>query len=129
MIMSLMLPTSWVFSHDRAWQLNLARVTAVAEHCLIHRAACLLAQEMLCSTKAMDVSHEANGEALCPKVCELLQLATLKDFLFRLIKLLSAQMAVNAALNVALNVALNAAANAALLQIAKRAMGCCDHMF
>ena len=45
---------------------------------------------------------------------------------------LPAQMAVNAALNVALvaaaNAALNAVLNAVLLQIAKRAMGCCDQM-
>ena len=47
---------------------------------------------MLCSKKATDVSHEANGEAFCPDVCELLQLAMLKDFLFRAIKLLSAQI-------------------------------------
>ena len=32
------------------------------------------------------------------------------------------------AVNAALNDALNAALNAVLLQIAKRAMGCCDHM-
>ena len=36
--------------------------------------------------------HEADGEALCPDVCELLQLAMLKDFLFKAIKLLSAQI-------------------------------------
>ena len=47
---------------------------------------------MHCSTKATDVSHEADGEALCPDVCELLQLAMLKDFLFKAIKLLSAQI-------------------------------------
>ena len=48
---------------------------------------------MLCSTKASDVSHEANGEALCPEVCELLQLAMLKDFLFKVIKLLCREAA------------------------------------
>ena len=37
-------------------------------------------------------------------------------------------MAVNAALNVALNAAANAELNAVMLQIAKRAMGCCDQM-
>ena len=37
-------------------------------------------------------------------------------------------MAANAALNVALNAAANAALNAVLLQIAKRAMGCCVQM-
>ena len=37
-------------------------------------------------------------------------------------------MAANAALNVALKAAANAALNAVLLQIAKRAMGCCDQM-
>ena len=37
-------------------------------------------------------------------------------------------MAVNAALDVALNASANAAPNAVLLQIAKRAMGCCDQM-
>ena len=35
-------------------------------------------------------------------------------------------MAANAALHVALNAAANAALNAVLLQIAKRAMRCCD---
>ena len=66
-------PIRWVASDG--WQLNLTLAAAVAEHGLSYRAACLLAQEMLCSTKATDVSHEANGEALCPDVCELLQLA------------------------------------------------------
>ena len=47
---------------------------------------------MLCSAKATDMSHEAAGEALCPWVCELLQLAMLKGFLFKAIKLLSAQI-------------------------------------
>ena len=83
-------PVRWIASDG--WQLNLALVAAVAEHWLSHRAACLFTQEMHCSTKAADVSHEADGEALCPDVCELLQLAMLKDFLFKAIKLLSAQM-------------------------------------
>ena len=47
---------------------------------------------MLSSRKAIDVSHEADGEALCPEVCELLQLAMLKDFLFKVIQLLSARI-------------------------------------
>ena len=83
-------PVRWVASYG--WQLNLALVAAVAEPWLSYCAACLLAQEMLCSTKATDVSHEADGEALCPDVCELLQLAMLKDFLSKAIKLLSAQI-------------------------------------
>ena len=83
-------PERWIAS-DR-WQLNLALVAAVAEHWLSHCAACLLAQEMLCCTKGTDVSHEANGEAVCPGVCELLQLAMLKYFFFKVIKLLSAQV-------------------------------------
>ena len=80
-------PVRWIASDG--WQLNL---TLLAEHWLSHRAACLLTQEMHCSTKAADVSHEADGEALRPDVCELLQLAMLKDFLFKAIKLLSAQI-------------------------------------
>ena len=76
-------PVRWVASDG--WQLNLALVAAVAEHWLSHRARCLLAQERLCSTKATDVSHEADGEVLRPKVCELLQLAMLKNFLFKVI--------------------------------------------
>ena len=84
------MPTERIAS-DR-WQLNLALVAAVAEHWLSHCAACLLAQEMLCCTKGTDVSHEANGEAVCPGVCELLQLAMLKYFFFKVIKLLSAQV-------------------------------------
>ena len=83
-------PVRWIASDG--WQLNLALVAAVAEHWLSHRAACLFTQEMHCSTKAADVSHEADGEALRPDVCELLQLAMLKDFLFKAIKLLSAQI-------------------------------------
>ena len=83
-------PISWVASDG--WQLNLALVAAVAERWLSYCAACLLAQEMLCSTKAADVSHEADGEALCPWICELLQLAVLKDFLFKAVKLLTAQV-------------------------------------
>ena len=38
---------------------------------------------MLCFTTATDVSHEADGEVLCPQVCELLQLAMLKDMVLR----------------------------------------------
>ena len=83
-------PVRWVASDG--WQLNLALVAAVAEHWLSHGAACLLTQEMLCSTKVTDVSHEADGEALCPDVCERLQLAMLIDFLFKAIKLLSAHI-------------------------------------
>ena len=83
-------PVRWVASDG--CQLNLALVAAVAEHWLSHGAACLLTQEMLCSTKATDVSHEADGEAHCPDVCERLQLAMLKDFLSKAIKLLSAQI-------------------------------------
>ena len=87
-------------SQDGAWQLNLALAAAAAEHWLSHRAACLLdlAQETLCSTKATDVSHEARHEAthvshdaFGSKVCGLLQLAMLKEFLFKVIKLLSAE--------------------------------------
>ena len=83
-------PIRWVASDG--WKLNLALVAAVVELWLSYCAACLLAQELLCSTKAADVSHKADGEAHCPWVCELLQLAVLKDFLFKAVKLLSAQV-------------------------------------
>ena len=44
----------------------------------------------VCTHKSF--SHEAKGEAVCPGVCELLQVAMLKYFFFKGIKLLSVQV-------------------------------------
>ena len=79
-------PVRWVASDG--WQLNLALVAAIAEAVVPP----VFSHKTCYATRKPDVSHVVNGDMLCHKVCELLQLAVLKDFLFKVIKLLSARI-------------------------------------